>query len=94
MLIVILKKNVLNYYYFKLLILRVLIYDFNLEDNTLKPLNFIVNCAMFVACICTIVRNFESKHYNFIGLQNMLYHFFVSECCYQSSEVVQERQTL
>ena len=61
------------YFFFEIIDSAVLIYGFNLENKTLKLLNFIVNCAMFVIYKCIIVRNFESKHYSFIGLQKMLY---------------------
>ena len=45
----------------------VLIYGFNIENNTFKLLNIIVNCAMFIIYKCIIVRNFDSKQYSFIG---------------------------
>ena len=51
----------------------VMIYGFNIENKTFKLLNFIVNCAMFIIYKCIIVKNFESKQYSFIGLQNMLH---------------------
>ena len=36
---------------------------------------------MFIIYICIIVRNFESKQYSFIGLQNMFHQELKNQIC-------------
>ena len=59
----------------------VMIYGFNIENKTFKLLNFIVNCAMFIIYKCIIARNFQTKQYSFIGLQNMLHQELKNRIC-------------
>ena len=67
----------------------VLIYGFNIENKTFKLLNFILNCAMFIIYKCRpiAVKNFESKQYSFIGLQNMLHQELKNQSVWCSSKI-------